>query len=62
MSVDSSTVELSAEVGMVCVGVVVDDVEGGEMMAGEMEGEMEAAAEGRLRARNERKEEEEESL
>ena len=58
MSVDSSTVELSAEVGMVCVGVVVDDVEGGEMMAGEME----AAAEGRLRTRNERKEWEEESL
>ena len=47
---------------MVCVGVVVDDVEGGEMMAGEMEGEMEAAAEGRLRTRNERKELEEESL
>ena len=55
---DSSTVELSAEVGMVCVGVVVDDVERSEMMAGEMG----AAAEGRLRTRNERKEEEEESL
>ena len=55
---DSSTVELSAEVGMVCVGVVVDDVEGSEMMAGEMR----AAAEDRLRTRNERKELEEESL